>query len=157
ASAAAQLAAEARWLDHERWRDWLSHCCDDTVVWVPLDTRSPHPGDDQSLFLDDRRRLDERVWRFLDPNAWALVPSGTVVRSVSGVEAWPAGPDELVVSSVLGLQQVRAHRTWATTGRQVHRLRAVPRTEGGTAYLLVHKIMLLPHLEAGSPHLGWLL
>jgi 3-phenylpropionate/cinnamic acid dioxygenase small subunit len=151
AAAAAVLAAEARRLDHGRWQDWLGWCGEDTVLWVPLDVRAAHPGDDQSLFLDDRRRLDERIWRFTDPSAWALHPAGTVVRGVSGVEAWPSD-DGMLVSSVLSIQHVRAQRTWATTARQVHRLRG---TGGG--WRLVHKILLIPRLEAGGPHLGWLL
>lgn len=150
---AALLRAEARWLDSRRWSDWLQWCGDDTVVWVPLSVEQPHPAADQSLFLDDRGRLDERVWRFTDPNAWALLPAGQVVRGVSAVEAWEGPDQEVLVASVLTLQHVRAGKVWSTVGRQVHRIRLEPRGAG----VLVHKILLLPGLDAGTAHLGWLL
>ncbi len=154
AAVAPLVFAEARWLDGHRWQDWLAWCDDDTMVWVPLDVTHPAAGDDQSLFLDDRRRLDERVWRFGDPFAWALVPGGTVVRSVTAVEAWPCpaesggAPDEVLVSSSVTIQYVRLGSVWTTSGHQIHRLRA---------RRLVHKILLLPALSAGTPHLGWLM
>lgn len=149
------LATEARRLDGRQWSDWLSWCGDESILWVPLDTRSPHPGNDQSLFLDDRRRIEERLWRFVDPNAWAVVPGGREVRAVTGVEAWPdpVRPSEVLVSSVLTLQHVRTQRVFSTVGRQVHRLRR----DAERGWTLVQKTMLFPQLEAGSPHLGWLI
>lgn len=162
AAAASALLCEARLLDARRWGDWLAWCTDDAVLWVPIDTGDPRAGDGQSLLLDDRRRLDERVWRFSDPNAWALVPAGMVTRSVAGVEAWsvtsaeepPA--QEILVSSTVSLQYVRGDTVWATAGRQVHRLRAEA-TAREAEWRLVHKVLLLPALRAGTPHLGWLL
>lgn len=162
--AARCLLAEARHLDAEGWQEWLRWCDDDTVLWVPLDTRAAHPGHDQSLFLDDRRRLDERVWRFTDPNAWSLHPFGETVRSVAGVEAWPdearndtsgEAASEILVASTLTLQHVRSGAAWSTLARQVHRLRSDPSAPGG--WRLVHKVILLPQLAAGTPHLGWLM
>lgn len=156
AEAAAVLRAEARILDAGDWQRWLDWCGEDAVLWVPLDVRSAHPGTDQSLLLDDRRRLDERVWRFTDPNAWALHPAGVVTRGVSAVEAWPADAvDEVLVASVLALQHVRGAAVWATQARQIHRLRRRPTHPNGWA--LVSKVLLIPALDAGSPHLGWLL
>ncbi|MDX2377656.1 hypothetical protein M4I32_12675 [Microbacterium sp. LRZ72] len=154
AEVAQLLHAEARQLDAERWQEWFSWCTDDTMLWVPVNTRTPHPGSDQGLFLDDRRRLEERLWRFMDPNAWAIVPSGQVVRAVTGVEAWPDAerPGEVLVSSCLSLQHVRHQAVFTTVGRQVHRL---GRT--GDRWTLIQKTLLLPHLAAGSPHLGWLI
>jgi 3-phenylpropionate/cinnamic acid dioxygenase small subunit len=151
------LAAEARRLDNEIWNEWLAWCAEETMVWVPLSTRKPHPAADQSLFLDDRRRLEERVWRFTDPNAWAVVPFGRTTRGVAGVEAWRAATGEILCSSALSLHHVRSGKVYATAGRQIHRLRANPDRADGPPYTLVHKILLLPDLEAGSPHLGWLL
>lgn len=155
AEAAAVVTAEARILDARDWQRWLDWCGEETVLWVPLDVRAAHPGSDQSLFLDDRRRLDERVWRFTDPSAWALNPPASVIRGVSGVEAWPDGIEQLLVSSVLSLQHVRARAVWSTQARQVHRLRREPSRPAG--WILVHKVLLIPALDAGSPHLGWLL
>ncbi|MEV8267766.1 aromatic-ring-hydroxylating dioxygenase subunit beta [Microbacterium sp. NPDC076911] len=155
ADVAQWLYSEARLLDNERWEDWAASCCDETILWVPIDSRTPNPGSDQALFLDDRRRLDERIWRFLDPNAWAVVPGGQVVRSVTRVEAWldAKKTDEVLVSSCLSIQHVRNQSTFSTAGHQVHRLRRAT----DNSWTLIQKTLLLPQLAAGTPHLGWLM
>lgn len=155
ASVAAFLHAEARLLDAGRFPAWLDLVADDAMVWVPL-RPGTHPATDQSLFLDDRRRLTERVWRLGDPNAWALQPAPWVTRLVGGVEAWAATGaaelDEVLAASTLLLQHVRSGRTWTGAGRTVHRLR-----RGPDGWQIVHKVITLPVHEAGVPHLGWLL
>ena len=49
----------------------------------PLRAGRP-PGADQSWFLDDRRRLAERVTWHADPTAWGQHPASTCVRSIGG-------------------------------------------------------------------------
>lgn len=152
ATVAAFLHAEARLLDASRFPAWLDLVAADALVWVPL-RPDAHPAGDQSLFLDDRRRLTERVWRLGDPNAWALQPAPWVTRLVGGVEAWGADePDECLVAATLAMQHVRSGRVWSGAGRTVHRLR-----RGPAGWLIVHKILVLPVHGAGVPHLGWLL
>ncbi|OLT12414.1 hypothetical protein BJF78_04255 [Pseudonocardia sp. CNS-139] len=151
AATGALLAAEARLLDGRDYARWLDLLADDVLVWVPL-RPDAHPAADQSLFLDDRRRLAERVWRLADPNAWALQPPPWVTRVPGAVEAWPDGSDETLVAATLQVQHVRGGRVWSSAGRTVHRLR---RTDRG--WRIVHKILTLPVLTAGAPNLGWLL
>ncbi len=150
---AAFLTFEARLLDAGRRSDWLARFSEDGWFWVPL-AGGRHPGEDQGLLLDDKRRLKERVWRFSDPSAWALQPEPVVVRSVTGVEVWPCpnDPEDRLAASVLSLEMHARGRAWSTMGRQVHRLQ---RTETGLR--IRHKILSLPALAAGTPHLAWLL
>ena len=79
------LVAEARLLDDERLDDWLAGWAPDGILWVPTRPAS-HPGADQSFFLDDVRRLRERVkWR-RQSSAWSQHPPrahGTVGRPTS--------------------------------------------------------------------------
>lgn len=160
AGVAAFLHAEARLLDAGRFSAWLDLVAEDGTVWVPL-RADAHPASDQSLFLDDRRRLGERVWRLADPSAWALQPPPWVTRLVGGVEAWPAEPveeggpgggDEVLAAATLVLQHARGGRVWSGAGRTVHRLR-----RGPTGWRIVTKIIAMPAPSAGVPHLGWLL
>ena len=85
--AAAVLHREARLLDAGRLDGWLSTFTDDAVLWVPLAPHA-HPGTDQSWYLDDRRRLAERVAWHADPTAWGQhlrrPPCGTSARSRRG-------------------------------------------------------------------------
>lgn len=147
--AASLLNAEARWLDNRQWGRWLLWCDAQAVLWIPLRIDGPHPATDQSVLFDDRRRLEERVWRLQDPNAWALYPPASVTRSVSAVEAWTLEGGVVLVSSALSIQMVRNGSGWTTHGRQVHRL-------GGDG-AMISKTMLLPALAVGTPHLGWLI
>lgn len=150
--AAAFLAYEARLLDGRAFPAWLDLWEEDALFYVPLDAGAD-PANDQALFLDDHRRLRERIWRMGDASAWALQPPAVTVRLVGTVEAWPDGAaDELTVSSAILIQHTRLQAHFATAGRQIHRLR---RSADGLR--LVRKILLLPQHATGTPHLGWLL
>ncbi|MCW5715933.1 MAG: hypothetical protein KIT43_15585 [Bauldia sp.] len=149
-SAATFLAAECRWLDGRSFDRWLSAWTDDGLYWVPL--AHGHPAEDQALFLDDRRRLGERVWRMSDASAWALTPGADTVRLLGTVEAWPDG-DDVLTSSALHITYCRGRRVLALAARQIHRL---TRDEPG-ALRIRRKILLIPELTAGLPQLGWLL
>jgi 3-phenylpropionate/cinnamic acid dioxygenase small subunit len=152
ASGASAVHAEARLLDARAFDRWLALWDEDATYWVPL-SPDGDPETDQALFLDDQRRLKERVWRMHDKSAWALYPEGDAVRLIGGVEAWPLdGPDEIIVASTIALQYVRLRSIFTTAGRQIHRLR-----RGADGWRLSRKILLLPAQTAGTPHLGWLL
>ncbi len=152
AAAASALHAEARLLDARAFDRWLALWDEDATYWVPL-SPDGDPETDQALFLDDHRRLGERVWRMHDRSAWALYPQGDAVRLVGGVEAWPLeAADEIIVASTMTLQYVRLQSIFTTAGRQIHRLR-----RGADGWRLARKILLLPAQAAGTPHLGWLL
>lgn len=149
--AAALIVAEARLLDRRQFETWFSLWEPDAVFWVPLQ-QDNHPSMDQSLLLDDHRRLRERVWRMHDTSAWALQPPPQVVRVVGSVEAWSVADDEIIATSAIAIVHERLQKTLRLTGRQVHRLR---RTETGLR--IVRKTLLCPEITAGTPHLGWLL
>jgi benzoate/toluate 1,2-dioxygenase beta subunit len=152
ASAAAALHEEARLLDARAFDRWLGLWDEDATYWVPL-SPDGDPETDQALFLDDHRRLKERVWRMHDRSAWALYPEGNAVRVIGGVEAWPIDAEnEIIVASTMMLQYVRLQSVFTTAGRQIHRLR-----RGADGWRLTRKILLLPAQTAGTPHLGWLL
>ncbi len=121
AAAAPALMHETRLLDAGRFEDWLCGWTDDAVLWVPLSAPA-HPGTDQSLLLDDRRRLAERVeWR-RDPAAWGQQPPSRTIRIVGGVEAWPASGGGLITRSSLLVDEHRHGRHQQLAGYQIHEL-----------------------------------
>ena len=120
ATASAALLHEARLLDAGRFEDWLAGWTDDAVLWVPL-SATAHPGSDQSLLLDDRRRLAERVgWR-RDPSAWGQQPPSLTTRVVGSIEAW-AAPGGVVTRSSLLIDEHRHGRHQQLAGIQIHEL-----------------------------------
>lgn len=151
AEAAALIHAEARLLDRRQFETWFTLWAQDAVFWVPLH-QDNDPAMDQSLLLDDHRRLRERVWRMHDTSAWALQPPPQLVRLVGAVEAWSVDADELIATSTIAITHERLQKTLRLAGRQIHRLR---RTTDGLQ--IVRKTLLSPEITAGAPHLGWLL
>ncbi len=146
--ASAALLHEARLLDAGRFEDWLCGWTDDAVLWVPLSSPA-HPGTDQSLLLDDRRRLAERVeWR-RDPSAWGQQPPSRTVRIVGGVEAWPA-PRGLVTRSTLLIDEHRHGRRQQLAGCQIHEL-------VGDDLRRRTKILVVPALGTGVRNPSFLL
>lgn len=148
ATAAAALAHEARLLDAGRFEDWLGGWTDDAVLWVPLSDRA-HPGDDQSLLLDDRRRLAERIeWRS-DPSAWGQQPPSRTTRVVGSVEAW-AGPRGVVTRSAVLIDEHRHDRHQQLAAYQVHEL-------VGDDLRRRTKILVVPALATGVRNPSFLL
>jgi 3-phenylpropionate/cinnamic acid dioxygenase small subunit len=146
--AAAALHREARRLDARAFDDWLSSCTADAVVWVPL-ADGAHPATDQSWFLDDRRRLGERVAWHAEPSAWGQHPASTCVRTVGSVEAWPA-PDGLVAHSTVTIVEQRLGEVQVLAGRQVHEL-------VGNDLAIRSKVLVVPRLAAGLRNPSFLL
>ena len=149
AAAAAALLHEARLLDAGHFEGWLAGWTDDAVLWVPL-SPAAHPGADQSLLLDDRRRLAERVeWR-RDPSAWGQQPPSVTTRVVGGVEAWAAPAGGLVTRSTLLIDEYRHGRHQQLAGCQIHEL-------VGDELLRRTKILVVPALGTGVRNPSFLL
>ena len=148
AVASAALLHEARLLDAGRFEDWLRGWTNDAVLWVPLSDQA-HPGSDQSLLLDDRRRLAERMeWR-LDPSAWGQQPPSRTTRIVGGVEAW-AGESGLVTRSTVMINEQRHGRHQQLAGYQIHEL-------AGDDLRRRTKILVIPALATGVRNPSFLL
>ena len=79
---------EARLLDQFRYDDWLAMYAAECVYWVPS---TPHAGDPRreiAVMFDDRRRLEDRVYRLRTGFAWSQAPQSRTVRLVSNVEVF---------------------------------------------------------------------
>ena len=144
---------EARQLDARRFDAWLEGWTDDAVLWIPL-AETPHPATDQSLFLDDRRRLGDRVrWRG-ERSAWAQHPPSATVRTVGTIDAWtPVGPSttrRVLVRSALVIVEQRVGAVEVLAGHQVHEL-------VGDELRRRSKVLLLPQLSIGVSNPSFLL
>ena len=149
ASAAPVLLHEARLLDAGRFEDWLAGWTDDAVLWVPLSAPA-HPGADQALLLDDRRRLAERVeWR-RDPSAWGQQPPSRTTRVVGGIEAWPRPGGGVVTRSTLLVEEYRHGRCQTLAGHQIHEF-------VGDGLRRRTKILVVPALATGVRNPSFLL
>jgi benzoate/toluate 1,2-dioxygenase beta subunit len=119
----ALLYREARLLDEGRFEDWLALYAPECLYWVPA---TPHGGDPRrevAIAFDDRRRLEDRVYRLRTGYAWSQVPPSRTVRLVGNVEAFRTATDATyMVRSTLVINEFRAGEARRLAGWCGHRL-----------------------------------
>src|SRR6516162_6923199 len=74
------LEREARLLDQLRYEDWLAMYAPECVYWVPSTPRAGDPRREIAIMFDDRRRLEDRVYRLRTGFAWTQAPQSRTVR-----------------------------------------------------------------------------
>jgi 3-phenylpropionate/cinnamic acid dioxygenase small subunit len=82
------LEREARLLDQIRYEDWLSMYAAECIYWVPSTPKAGDPRREVSVMFDDRRRLEDRVFRLRTGFAWSQAPASRTVRLITNVEAF---------------------------------------------------------------------
>jgi 3-phenylpropionate/cinnamic acid dioxygenase small subunit len=88
------LEREARFLDQLRYADWLALYTAECIYWVPSTPQAGDPRREISVMFDDRRRLEDRVYRLHTGFAWSQAPASRTVRLVTNVEVFMTGSDE---------------------------------------------------------------
>jgi benzoate/toluate 1,2-dioxygenase beta subunit len=88
------LEREARLLDQLRYDDWLALYAPECIYWVPSTPNAGDPRREISVMFDDRRRLEDRIYRFRTGYAWSQAPASRTVRLVTNVEAFATGRDD---------------------------------------------------------------
>jgi 3-phenylpropionate/cinnamic acid dioxygenase small subunit len=86
---------EARLLDQLRFEDWLALFAPECIYWVPATPNAGDPRREVAVMFDDRRRLEDRVYRLRTGFAWSQAPASRTVRIVSNVEVFATGHDEV--------------------------------------------------------------
>jgi benzoate/toluate 1,2-dioxygenase beta subunit len=118
------LEREARLLDQGQFKEWLELYAERCVVWVPGAPDAGDPRREVTVFFDDRRRLEDRIYRLGTGKAWSQVPPSRTVRLVSNVEAFrTAERTVIMVRSNLLLSEFRAGESRNLAAWCGHRLR----------------------------------
>jgi 3-phenylpropionate/cinnamic acid dioxygenase small subunit len=132
------LEREARLLDQDRLEDWLAMLAPECIYWVPATAGGGDPRREVAISFDDRRRLEDRIFRLRTGFAWSQKPKSRTVRAVSNVEVFAArapearmvrsnflvsefrGFETRILSGWCGHQFVAAHGRWLIRVRQVN-------------------------------------
>lgn len=85
------LEKEARLLDEGRHDDWLKLYAAECVYWVPATPGGGDPAQEVAVAFDDRRRLEDRVFRIQSEYAWSQQPNSRTSRIVSNVTLHATG------------------------------------------------------------------
>lgn len=105
------LEREARLLDEGRFEEWLGLLTPRCAYWIPGRPGASDPRREVSVAFDDRRRLEDRIYRLRTGSAWSQAPASRTVRLVSNVEVF----EPMLVRCNFLLSEFRAGETrlWA--------------------------------------------
>ena len=134
------LEREARLLDAGSNDAWLGMYARECLYWVPASADGGDPRHEVATAFDDRRRLEDRVFRLSSDYAWSQQPQSRTSRIVSNVAVFATAGDEIVMTRsnfLITEFQAGDYRTWA--GWYGHRLR---RTGAGWE-ILVKQVNLI--------------
>jgi len=82
------IECEARILDQLRYEEWLELYAPECIYWVPATPEAGDPRREVAVMFDDRRRLEDRVFRLRTGYAWSQAPSSRTSRMVSNAEVF---------------------------------------------------------------------
>jgi len=132
------LEQEARLLDQLRYEQWLNMFTAKCIYWVPS---TPHAGDPRrevAIMFDDRRRLEDRVFRLRTSFAWSQAPASRTVRLITNVEVFTTerdavrmlrsnflisefwGDEVRVLTGWAGHRVIRDREAWKIQAKQVN-------------------------------------
>lgn len=112
------LYLEARLLDEDRFEEWLELFASETLYWLPIMDVAGEP----SLIRDDRRAMEERIYRILNTTVHAQTPRSRTQHDVSNIEVEHEGGGVLVRCN----QVVREVRVGAPGQMGLGHARSIP-------------------------------
>ncbi len=119
----ALLYREARFLDQGQFDAWLSLYAPECLYWVPATPQGGDPRKEVAIAFDDRRRLEDRVYRLRTGYAWSQVPPSRTARLIANVEVFgTAESSAYMVRSTFVISEFRAGETRRLAGWYGHRL-----------------------------------
>jgi 3-phenylpropionate/cinnamic acid dioxygenase small subunit len=134
------LEREARLLDQLRYEDWLALLARECIYWVPSTPNAGDPRREIAVMFDDRRRLEDRVYRLRTGFAWSQAPASRTVRLITNVEVFATDSDAVrmvrsnflitefwgdetrILSGWCGYRVVRQDGRWEIQAKQVNLL-----------------------------------
>jgi len=123
------LEREVRLLDQLRYDDWLKMYAAECIYWVPSTPKAGDPRREISVMFDDRRRLEDRIYRLRTGFAWSQAPASRTVRLVTNAEVFATAADDVrMLRSNFLISEFWGNETRVLTGWCGHR---VVREAGG--------------------------
>lgn len=137
------LFLEARYIDEQRWDNWLELYHDSATYWVPTKRYQLDPLQQASLIYEKKSGLQLRVMRRKHPQAHSIerVPESTHLISNVMLDQINDVTNEIIVSStfiLLGYQEDHSNSQTVYGGRYLHNILRV----GGDLKILEKKVVL---------------
>jgi 3-phenylpropionate/cinnamic acid dioxygenase small subunit len=115
------LYREARLMDSNDYAQWLELWAPECTYWLPCNDDNADPHTSIALLYENRRQLEDRVWRLSGLHAHAQRPKSRLTRVVSNIEVEWDG-EEVIAYSAFVLCEVRKNETRFWAGRNRHTL-----------------------------------
>src|SRR5205085_7824193 len=118
----ALIEREARLLDQLRFDEWLALYAPECLYWVPATPADGDPRREVAISFDDRRRIEDRIFRLRTGYAWSQAPKSRTVRMISNVEVFAAAQETArMVRSNFLISEFRVDGTRFLSGWCGHR------------------------------------
>ena len=117
------IEREARLLDGHDYERWLAMFAPECIYWVPGTPERGDPRREIAMMFDDRRRLEDRIYRLRTGYAWSQAPRSRTVRhgrQRRGVRR-PTQPSVRMVRSNFLISEFWGEETRILTGWAGHR------------------------------------
>ena len=116
------IEKEARLLDQLRFDEWLAMYAPECVYWVPGTPQAGDPRREIAISFDDRRRMEDRIYRLRTGYAWSQAPKSRTVRMISNVEVFATAESTVrMVRSNFLISEFRVDGTRFLSGWCGHR------------------------------------
>ncbi len=120
------LEQEARLLDRLLYEEWLTLFTPECAYWIPSTPEGGDPRTEIAISFDDRRRLEDRVFRLRTGYAWSQAPASRTARMISNVEVFACGRgDQRMVRSNFLISEFWDGEIRVLAGWTGHRLRKI--------------------------------
>jgi len=120
------IEREARILDQLRYEEWLDLFAPECLYWAPATPEGGDPRREVAVMFDDRRRLEDRIYRLRTGYAWSQAPSSRTSRIVSNVEVFDcARKDQRMVRSNFAISEFWDGEIRMLAGWSGHRFRHI--------------------------------
>lgn len=117
------LDREARLLDQLKYEEWLTLYAPEFIYWVPSTPGGGDPRREVAVTFDDRRRVEDRVFRFRTGYAWSQAPPSRTVRLIGNVEVFKtAQANVTMVRSNFVINEFWDNATRTLSGWAGHRI-----------------------------------
>lgn len=134
------LFREARLIDEGKMEDWLDLFSSECLYWVPITPGGGNPLKEVSHAFDDRRRLEDRIYRLRTGYAYSQIPASRTLRIFSNIEVWQdSAEEEIRVRANFMLTEFRAGKQKLYSGWNGYRLKK----ENGEWKIAVKQVNLI--------------
>ena len=118
----ALIEREARLLDQLRFDEWLAMYAPECIYWVPGTPEAGDPRREIAISFDDRRRMEDRIYRLRTGYAWSQAPKSRTVRMISNTEVFATNASSIrMVRSNFLISEFRVDGTRFLSGWCAHR------------------------------------